>query len=73
MHDVTEGGILGAVYEMSLASGLGFEIYPDSIPIDNSTKLICAKLSINPLKLIGSGSLLITCPINSSQLDNQYD
>ncbi|MHB1867470.1 MAG: AIR synthase family protein [Nitrososphaerales archaeon] len=68
MHDVTEGGILGAVYEMSLASNLGFEIYRDSIPIDNSTRMICAKLSIDPIRLIGSGSLLMACSNNSSRL-----
>lgn len=66
MHDVTEGGILGAVFEMSLASNTGFVIHGDSIPIDRSTCLICDKLSIDPLKLIGSGSLLISCSARSS-------
>ena len=68
MHDVTEGGVLGAVYEMSVASNLGFEIFEDRIPIDESTTTICSRLSINPLKLIGSGALLIACPKNSSEL-----
>ena len=68
MHDVTEGGVLGAIYEMSIASKLGFEIFEDFIPVDESTATICSKLSINPLKLIGSGSLLIACPKNSSEL-----
>ncbi len=66
MHDVTEGGIVGAVYEMSVASGLGFEINSDSIPIDHSTVEICSKFSIDPLRLIGSGSLLISCPPENS-------
>ena len=61
MHDVTEGGVLGAVYEMSVASGLGFEIIEEKVPIDESTGVICSRLSINSLKLIGSGSLLIAC------------
>jgi len=68
MHDVTEGGVLGAVYEMSVASNLGFEIFESSIPVDESTAAICSKLSINPLKLIGSGSLLIACSKRSSEI-----
>ena len=66
MHDVTEGGVVGAVYEMSVESGLGFEINSDSIPIDRSTEEICSKFSIDPLRLIGSGSLLIACPVENS-------
>ena len=66
MHDVTEGGIVGGVLEMSLASNNGFVIHSDSIPIDYSTRLICEKLSIDPLKLIGSGSLLIACSTRAS-------
>ncbi len=61
MHDVTEGGVLGAVTEMALASGLGFELDESSVPVDTSTMKICQILSINPLRLIGSGSLLISC------------
>ena len=61
MHDVTEGGVIGSVLEMSLASRLGFEIFGDLVPIDDSTNEICLKLKVDPLRLIGSGSLLIAC------------
>lgn len=60
MHDCTEGGVLGAVYEMSLASGLGFELKESSVPVAQETKTICGRLGLDPLKLIGSGSLLIS-------------
>lgn len=59
MHDCTEGGILGAVFEMSLASGLGFRLWEEAVPVSPQAKAICKRLSIDPLKLIGSGSLLI--------------
>jgi hydrogenase expression/formation protein HypE len=62
MHDTTEGGTIGSLIEMSFASKLGFELEIDSVPIDDSTRMICKVLSIDPLKLIGSGSLLIACP-----------
>jgi hydrogenase expression/formation protein HypE len=59
MHDCTEGGVLGAVYEMSLASGLGFRLEEASVPVAPETEALCRGLSIDPLRLIGSGSLLI--------------
>lgn len=61
MHDLTEGGIVGCVLEMSLASKLGFDLYADQVPVDDATKIICDSLQVDPLKLIGSGSLLISC------------
>jgi hydrogenase expression/formation protein HypE len=60
MHDCTEGGVLGAVFEMSLASGLGFEMYEKRVPVLLKTRALCRKLSIDPLKLIGSGALLLS-------------
>ncbi len=62
MHDPTEGGLLGGVQEMALSSGNGFLIYEDKIPIRKETLLICEILKVDPLKLISSGSLLISVP-----------
>ncbi len=62
MHDVTEGGVLGAVWEVGTASGYGVEIYKKRIPILEETRRICRFLSLDPLKLISSGSMLITTP-----------
>ena len=59
MHDCTEGGLVGAAYEMSLASGLGFRIDEAAVPVAPETSKVCAHLSIDPLRLIGSGSLLL--------------
>ncbi|QUH24820.1 AIR synthase family protein [Serpentinicella alkaliphila] len=60
MHDVTEGGVLGALWELAEASGLGIEVYEDKIPIRLETIEICRALSIDPLKLISSGVMLMT-------------
>lgn len=65
MHDCTEGGVLGAVYEMSVASGLGFSLEEAAVPVAPETSAICKALSIDPLRLIGSGSLLIAVPPRS--------
>ena len=60
MHDCTEGGVLGAVFEMSLASGLGFELNERLVPVAPETRAMCRRLSIDPLRLIGSGALLLS-------------
>lgn len=60
MHDVTEGGILGAIWEICEASKVGCNIYKDRISIAQETKDICEFLAIDPLKLISSGTMLIT-------------
>lgn len=60
MHDATEGGVLGAVWEVAEISGTGFEIYKESIPLKNETVSICSIMDINPLKLISSGMMVIT-------------
>jgi hydrogenase maturation factor len=59
MHDCTEGGVLGAAFEMSLASGLGFELEERKVPVAPETKDLCRRRRIDPLKLIGSGALLL--------------
>lgn len=62
MHDITEGGVIGAVAELADASGVGAELYADKIPLLDVTKKITKALNIDPLRLISSGSLLICSP-----------
>jgi len=62
MHDITEGGVLGAVWEMCRAGGTGAEVYTDEIPVLAVTVKICARLGLDPLRLISSGSMLIIAP-----------
>lgn len=59
MHDATEGGILGAVWEVAECSGTGIEVWEDKIPIKEETKLICKEAGIDPLGLISSGTMII--------------
>lgn len=59
MHDATEGGVLGAAYEMAQAAGLGVRVRLKDIPIDQLTERICSFFDINPYRLISSGSMLI--------------
>lgn len=59
MHDVTEGGIATALAELSTAGGCRLRIDLGLIPIHPETGEICRAIGIDPLGLIGSGSLLI--------------
>ena len=62
MHDVTEGGLYGALTELAIASGKGFELFNDDLPISRETEVICAALELDPAGLISSGSMLIAIP-----------
>jgi hydrogenase expression/formation protein HypE len=62
MHDVTEGGVLGAAYEIAAASGIGVHLDASRVPVLPETAAICAFLGIDPLSLIGSGALLVATP-----------
>ena len=59
MHDVTEGGIFGALWEIAEASGVGLEIDIKKIPIRQETVEICEFFEINPYELISSGAMLM--------------
>lgn len=59
MHDVTEGGIFGALWEMAEASGVGLEIEWKSIPLKQETVEICEFFGISPYELISSGAMLM--------------
>ena len=59
MHDVTEGGIYGALWEMASGSGVGFEVELDAIPLKRATIEVCEHFGINPYELISSGAMLI--------------
>lgn len=67
MHDITEGGVLGALWEVAEASNLGFKVYKENMPISSITEKICSTYSIDPLRFISSGSMLITTS-NGDQL-----
>ncbi|HEY8487359.1 MAG TPA: AIR synthase family protein [Limnochordales bacterium] len=62
MHDATEGGLLGAVWEMCQASGVCAEVWEQRVPLREETRRICQALGADPLCLISSGTLLVAAP-----------
>jgi hydrogenase maturation factor len=68
MHDPTEAGVVGALWEMAEASGCGFRVEVARIPVREPTRAICAALGVDPLRLIASGALLIACRDGASMV-----
>ncbi|MDO4554023.1 MAG: AIR synthase family protein [Lachnospiraceae bacterium] len=69
MHDVTEGGIFGALWEVAVASKVGLEIELQKIPLRQQTVEICEFFDLNPYMLISSGSMLIAADRGSDVVD----
>lgn len=61
MHDVTEGGILGAVWEMCHISGLGAQIDREAVTVSDITIKVAEHFGIDHLRLISSGCMMIAC------------
>lgn len=59
MHDITEGGVLGALWELGEGAGVGLDIDLRLIPIRQESVEICEHYGLNPYQLMSSGSMLI--------------
>ncbi|MDY2987330.1 MAG: AIR synthase related protein [Peptoniphilus sp.] len=59
MHDITEGGVYGALWESSEFLKKKFIIEKERIPLKKVSKKICSELSLDPYRLISSGSLIM--------------
>lgn len=59
MHDVSRGGIFGALWEMASGAGVGLEIDLKRLPIRQETIEICEFFGINPYELLSGGCLIM--------------
>lgn len=69
MHDITEGGLLGAVQEICQAANVGAEIREKDVFVPQLTKKICEYFALDPLALLSSGSMLIITPDGDGLID----
>lgn len=60
MHDVTEGGLLGAIYELTQASKVGIDLDLSDVIITHEAKLICNLFDLDPYVTLSEGTLIIT-------------
>lgn len=61
MHDVTEGGVLGAVWELAAQANRGAVVDKSAIPVLPETEAIADACGLDPYRLMSSGSMLIAC------------
>ena len=61
MHDATECGIWGGLYELAEAAGLGVRVEQEKIVIADCTTEICDYFGIDPYASISEGTLIIAC------------
>lgn len=59
MHDVTEGGLAGALNEMATGAGVHFAIDRAAVPMRPGVAEVCASLEIDPWAATSCGSLVI--------------
>jgi hydrogenase maturation factor len=62
MHDPTEGGLATGLLELAMAAGVGLRIERAAIPVLRECQAMCQGLGLDPLGMIASGALLLTCP-----------
>lgn len=67
MHDVTEGGLLGAIYELAEASKVGIQIDLSNAIMTQEAKLICDLFDLDPYMTLSEGTLLITTKSEKAQ------
>ncbi|MDD1676757.1 MAG: AIR synthase family protein [Methanomicrobiales archaeon] len=66
MHDATEGGVLGGLFEIAQASGVGMDVDEAAMIYPEEIRAVCETFRIDPLAAIAEGSLLITASKESS-------
>lgn len=64
MHDVTRGGLLETVLEITYLSGVGIEIDSERLPIPLIVARFAQAFHFDPLRMISSGTLVATVPEN---------
>ena len=61
MHDATECGIWGGLYETAQAANLGMRVEKERIVVENCITEICRYFGIDPYASISEGTLIIAC------------
>jgi hydrogenase maturation factor len=61
MHDATECGLWGGLYEMAQAGGFGVRVVKEQIPMMPCVQEICDLYGIDPYKSISEGTLIVMC------------
>lgn len=61
MHDATECGIWGGLYEIAQAANLGVRVEKERIVVEKCVPEICKYFGIDPYASISEGTLIMSC------------
>jgi hydrogenase expression/formation protein HypE len=61
MHDATECGVWGGLFEVARASGVGMTIDKEKIIVQDAVRNVCDLFGIDPYSSISEGTLILTC------------
>ena len=68
MHDASEGGIFGALWELAEKAGVGLTIDLKKIPLRQETVEVCECCNVNPYELLSGGALVMVTEDGSGLL-----
>ena len=71
MHQITDGGILAALWELAESAGIGLEVDLKQMSIRQETVEVCEFCHLNPYQLTSAGSILIVTE-RSEELVQRY-
>jgi hydrogenase maturation factor len=71
MHDATEGGVIGGLLEVAVASNAGVRVDLDAIPVRPEVRSVCDHVGIDPYISISEGTLIATvvAPLAEAYVD----
>lgn len=61
MHDATECGLWGGLYEVARASRVGMRIESERIMVPDEVEKVCRLFGMDPFTAISEGTLVLTC------------
>jgi hydrogenase maturation factor len=61
MHDATECGVWGGLFELAQAANLGIRLEKERIVVEDCVEDICKLFGIDPYASISEGTLIIAC------------
>ena len=67
MHDATECGVFGGLFEMASHSKVGMDIYKEDIILQDAVRKTCECFDIDPYVAISEGTLLATARRKSAK------
>lgn len=59
MHQITEGGVLAALWNLTEASGTGIDVELKNIAVKQETIEVCEFFHLNPYQMTSAGSILL--------------